>query len=278
MQSLRSRKAGAARRAGGWIAWAALAGLALIVSAMDSRGSAGAAEGAMATAAAGIAPAALLPGIGDLERGNRHFRQGRFREAVEAYQAALADGEDTPVLRYNLGTALLKLGQYAEAEEQLRAALSVVEPETREWVYYNLGQRYLEDARGQGDPQATAALYDAAVEAYRQALRLQPGDEDAKWNYELALRERDQQQSGGGGGGEQGEEQDQEEQEGDQGSGGEARGSPSESPAGGSAQGQSPMSREQAERILSAVEQDERELFQDKLRKGAQEARPARDW
>ena len=38
------------------------------------------------------------------------------------------------------------------------------------------------------------------------------------------------------------------------------------------------MTQEQAERILSAVEQDERELFQDKLRKGAQQARPARDW
>lgn len=225
--------------------------------------------------AASIAPA--LPGIGDLERGNRHFREGRFREAVEAYQAALADGEDSPVLRYNLGTALLELGRYAEAEEHLRSALDVVEPRTREWVYYNLGQRYLEDARGQSDPEATGALYDAAVEAYRQALRLGPEDADAKWNYELALRERDQQQAGGGGGGDEGE-QDEEEQEGDQGGGGESRGSPSESPQGGQAQGQSPMSREQAERILSAVEQDERELFQDKLRKGAQEARPARDW
>ena len=218
-----------------------------------------------------------LPGIGELERGNRHFREGRYREAVEAYQAALADGEDGPVLRYNLGTALLRLGRYAEAEEHLQAATDVVDPQTREWVYYNLGQRYLEDARAQGDPQATSTLYDAAVEAYRQALRLQPRDADAKWNYELALRERDQQQSGGGGDGEEGE-QDEEEQEGDQGGGGQSRGSPSESPSGSQAQGQSPMSQEQAERILSAVEQDERELFQDKLRKGPAEARPTRDW
>ena len=225
---------------------------------------------------AGLALA--LPVIGELERGNRHFREGRFREAVEAYQAALAGGADGPVLRYNLGTALLRLGRYAEAEEHLRAAMDVVEPETREWVYYNLGQRFLEDARGQGDPEATVALYDAAVEAYRQALRLQPGDADAKWNYELALRERDEQQQGGGGGAGEDGEQDEEEQPGDQGAGGESRGSPSESPQGGQAEGQSPMSREQAERLLSAVEQDERELFQDKLRRGPQEARPTRDW
>lgn len=228
------------------------------------------------------APAALLPGIGELERGNRHFRAGRYREAVEAYGAALADGEDSAVLRYNLGTALLKLGRYAEAEEHLRAALDVVEPETREWVYYNLGHRFLEDARGQDDPKATTTLYDAAVEAYRQALRLQPGDEDAKWNYELALRERDEQPpTSGGGGGEEGE-GDPEEQPGDQGAGGESQGSPSQDPTqgeqAGQGTGQAPMTQEQAERILSAVEQDERELFQDKLRKGRQESRTARDW
>src|SRR5690606_28763275 len=44
-------------------------------------------------------------GIGDLERGNRLYRAGRYAEAVEAYRAALADGTDTPQLRYNLGTA-----------------------------------------------------------------------------------------------------------------------------------------------------------------------------
>lgn len=264
----------------GWVGAGLLAGLFALAGtgAPGVPGSGGAPESPTAALRAGVVVPGLLPGIGDLERGNRRFREGRFREAVEAYRAALADGEDGPVLRYNLGTALLKLGRYEEAEEHLRAALDVVEPETREWVYYNLGQRFLEDARGEGDPEATRALYDAAVEAYRQALRLRPGDMDAKWNYELALKERDEQQAGGGGGGGEDGEQEQEEQPGDEGAGGESRGSPSESPQGGEAQGQAPMTQEQAERILSAVEQDERELFQDKLRKGAREARTTRDW
>jgi Ca-activated chloride channel family protein len=218
--------------------------------------------------------------IGGVERGNRLFRAGDYAEAVEAYEAALADGEDSPVLRYNLGTALLRLGRYQEAEEHLRGALEAVEPELREWVYYNLGQRFLEDARGAGDPESSRALYDAAVESYRQALRLRPEDGDAKWNYELALRERDeqQQQAGGGGGGDE-QDREQEPQEGDQGAGSSAQGNPSPSPRGGEGQEQqAPMSQEQAERILSAVEQDERELFRDKLKKGQQQSRTARDW
>lgn len=223
---------------------------------------------------------AVLAGV---ERGNRLFRAGQYAEAVEVYRAALEDGEEGPVLRYNLGTALLKLGRFEEAEEHLRAALDVVEPETREWVYYNLGQRYLEDARQSQDPQAKGALYEAAVESYRQALRLSPDDADAKWNYELSLQERDQQASGGGGGEEDQDQdpQDQDEQPGDQGEGGSAPGQnqPSDAtPSPGDQGGQAPMSMEQAERILSAIEQDERELFREKLRKGQQQSRPARDW
>lgn len=219
--------------------------------------------------------------IAGVERGNRLFRAGKYAEAVEVYRAALQDGEEGPVLRYNLGTALLELGRYEEAEEHLRAALDVVDPETREWVYYNLGQRYLQDARQNQDPRAKSALYDAAVESHRQALRLRPDDQDAKWNYELSLRERDEQQSGGGGGEQDPQDQDQDEQSGDQGQGGSApgQGQPSDdTPSPGQQGGQEPMSQEQAERILSAIEQDERELFRDKLRQGQRQTRTARDW
>jgi Ca-activated chloride channel family protein len=214
----------------------------------------------------------------NVERGNRLFRAGEYEEAVAVYRSVLESGDDSPVLRYNLGTALLRLGRYAEAEEHLRAALDAVDPTTRQWVYYNLGQRYLEDARRSQDPEAQRALYDTAVEAYRQALRLRPEDGDAKWNYELALRESEQSMQGGGGGGDQ--EREQEEQEAGPGQGGSTQGQnqPSEAePSTGQGE-QAAMSREQAERILSAVEQDERELFRDKLRKGRQQSRTTRDW
>lgn len=229
--------------------------------------------------AVALALATTAAAFGDLERGNRLYRDGRYAEAVEAYQSALGDGHDSPVLRYNLGTALLRLGRYGEAEAHLRAALDVVEPETRQFVYYNLAHRFLEDARQAADPEATTALYDAAVESYRQALRLRPSDVDAKWNYELALREREEQppQQGGGGGDE--EQQDQDPQQSDEGGGGQATGREDETPRGGPGQQDAPMTQEQAERILSAVEQDERELFREKLKKGPEQTRAAtRDW
>ena len=41
---------------------------------------------------------------------------------------------------------------------------------------------------------------------------------------------------------------------------------------------QQPMSREQADRILSAIEQDERDLTREKLKKGQRRTPVARDW
>jgi Ca-activated chloride channel family protein len=223
----------------------------------------------------GLVLAVLLSTAGvwtGVERGNRLYRAGRYAEAVEEYRAALRDGDDSAALRYNLGTALLRLGRYA---------LEAVDPEVRQRVHYNLGQRFLEEARASGEPSSAVGLYDAAVESYRQALRLQPGDEDAKWNYELALREREDQMQQAGGDpqadpdaqpqGDQGE-------EGSSGGGPSGSQEPQERPPEPRAGDRAPLTPEQAERILSGVEQDERELFRDKLRQGRQPPRTARDW
>lgn len=213
--------------------------------------------------------------FGGIERGNRLYRAGNYAEAVEAYRSVLGTRADGPVLRYNLGTALLRLGEYAEAEEHLRSALDGVDPDTRGLVHYNLGQRFLEGARAAADPAAAVALYEGAIEAYRQALRLHPGDGDAKWNYELALQERDDIQlpaEGDAG------DPDGDPEEGGEGTGAGSPGRADQQPRPGLGADHAPMSREEAERILAALEQDERELFQDRLREGQRDTPPARDW
>ncbi|HEX6938303.1 MAG TPA: VWA domain-containing protein [Longimicrobiales bacterium] len=242
-----------------------------------SRGALGdpaSARGALALLALGLFAGF---GFGDLERGNRLYREGKYAEAVEAYREALADGEDSPALHYNLGTALLRLGRYEEAERHLREALASIDPDTRERTYYNLGNRFLEAGRASPDPEARARLLDAAVEAYKRALRIQPGDVDAKWNLEMALREREQQPppAQGGGAGRSQPQRPRDPSRDPQGGGGQ----PSASSSGGGApRDPGAMTREQAERILSSAEQDERELFRDQLRKGRRDSPVARDW
>lgn len=227
------------------------------------------------TTMAVVAVAALVLGIGDVERGNRLYRAGQYAEAVEAYRAALADGEDSPQLQYNLGTALLRLERYDDAQRHLEAALAAVEPELRRRTLYNLGNRFLEPImrHGESDEQVRRRHLDLAVESYRSALRIDPDDMDAKWNLELAQQQQEAMAGGGGGGDGEDDEQQQ-----------SGEGADQEQPASEQPQPRSPrpdgsaMSREQAEQILNAVEQDERELYQDQLRKGSRETPVIRDW
>jgi tetratricopeptide (TPR) repeat protein len=220
--------------------------------------------------------------IGELERGNRYYRSGKYVEAVREYEKAITAGDDSPELRYNLGTALIQLGRYEDAERHLRLALREMRPELRQRAFYNLGSRYLEHARKSDDQQSARQLLDGAVESYKQALRLEPQDMNAKWNLELALREKEKQSKTPSGGADE-QEPPGSEQQSQAPSAGAGAGSSSQSQGGqGQQQGrnveQRPMSQEQADRILSAVEQDERQLTREKLRKGERRTPVARDW
>jgi Ca-activated chloride channel homolog len=225
-------------------------------------------------------------GIGDLERGNRLYREGRYDEAAAVYERIVADGTAAPQVHYNLGTALLALGRFDDAQRHFEIALQGVEPELRQRTFYNLGNRFLEEGRAEGDVQREGALLDAAIEAYRSALRMAPHDVEAKWNLELALREREENEQRQQSMPQQpdpqsGQDDDEEQQQQAEGAGGAA--GPSQAPAGeggdaGTTMDQQPMSQEQADRILNAIEQDERDLTREKLRRGQRETPVLRDW
>lgn len=49
------------------------------------------------------------------EVGNRHYEQGRYERAIEAYQSALDTGHSSGALHYNLGNAYFRAGQLGYA-------------------------------------------------------------------------------------------------------------------------------------------------------------------
>ena len=189
---------------------------------------------------------------------------------AERYAGRLARQPGSPVLRYDLGTALLLEHRYDDARAPLEAAVRVAPPALRARALYNLGNADLEPAfAADTAEQGRVDRLRRAVAAYRAALRLAPADGDARWNLELAerlLREapehpRQSPQGGGSGGGQGG---------GGGGGGGQApqpaRQSPQ--PQGGAEGGESPrLSPEAAERLLASAREQELGVQRDKLAK-----------
>jgi Ca-activated chloride channel family protein len=119
-------------------------------------------------------------------RGSQLYDQGKYLEAYEAYQTVLRQ-QGGPELRYNSGNALYRLRQYSEAAKTWRDASQDAPTRLREQAYFNMGNAFVRAAE---DANALSGYLERAVDAYEEALRLDPTDQDAKWNLEIALARR----------------------------------------------------------------------------------------
>jgi len=175
-----------------------------------------------------------------VDQAYRAWRAGALRRAAERYVAEVRDGRGGDTAWLNAGTLALAMGDSALAKAALERASRSLDPELRFRARFNAGWLALDEALRDS---ARASEHAANAEAaFKEALRLQPSDMDAKWNLELATRLR---QTAAGGGG---------------------QGQPP--PNSGSGQAQPPptanplpapttLTRTQAEQILSSIAQEE---------------------
>ena len=122
---------------------------------------------------------------GLVRRGNREFRREHFEKSVDSYQRALQHDSTCFEAKYDLASALYRTERYDKAEKTL---LSIANDTTRTEkergeVAYNLG-----------NAQFAQKKYKEALSSYRQAMRCNPADEDAKFNYAFTKRLIQQQE------------------------------------------------------------------------------------
>jgi Ca-activated chloride channel family protein len=231
----------------------------------------------LAVAALGLRPWVQEPG------GNRAYRKGDYARAAERYRAVMARRGADPRLSYNLGTALLRLGESELAYERLSESLDARSPELRARAFYNLGNSLIGRSGGEN-----AGDLRAAMAAYRRSLLLDPTRDEARWNLELASHRLEQLESGQPSptspeqrpsvtpAGEPGDEREglrgEQSRTGAAGSGSQLQGERADRGLA-----DSPLTKELAEQILRAVEERERGLQRDKLRKERRQARGP-DW
>jgi Ca-activated chloride channel family protein len=164
----------------GWIL--ALVAFALVVLQLAGRRSA---------ALVGIALALGLPMRADAQRparGSRALAAGSPERAARDFLADPGTGPRADTAYYDAGTAALAAGRIEDAEKSLALAARTLDPDLRYRALYNLGTAYL--AQAAKDSVHRAALLAQAETHLRDALRLVPGAERAKWNLELAVRHR----------------------------------------------------------------------------------------
>ncbi|MCC6860622.1 MAG: tetratricopeptide repeat protein [Bryobacterales bacterium] len=124
-------------------------------------------------------------------RGNAAWNSGRYDQALEAYQKAVALRPRSPHALYNLGTAYYRGGEYGRALDNFaQAARESKRGHLAALSQYNAGNAacQLGLTLANGDPQGALAMLGRAITAYSEALRLEKTLPDAAHNREIARK------------------------------------------------------------------------------------------
>lgn len=199
--------------------------------------------------------------------GNKSYKKQDMQTAINKYNEALKIQSNNKKALYNLGNALYKdaltlkysnnlainvnnkdsiaqLMLQRSADLFTAAAQLYKNKDSLQNVYHNLGNSYLFQKK-----------YDEAINAYKKALKLNPNDEDTRYNLAFALKQKKDNKSGGGSNNQQQQKQQQQQQQ------------------------QQQISKDQAERMLQTLIQKEKELQNKKEHQPAgRPQKPEKDW
>jgi Ca-activated chloride channel family protein len=113
-----------------------------------------------------------------MQRAETSYAQESYDEALKDFLDAQVERPEDTLLKYNIGNTQYRMRNFSEAEEAFWEVASSGDPELRQRALYNLGNC----AYRQGKLEDSVAYY-------RQALDLDPEDEDARFNLEFVREE-----------------------------------------------------------------------------------------
>jgi len=119
---------------------------------------------------------------GDVEQGNALLKAGNAEEALKHYDKAVAALPADPGAHFDRGAALYALSRFDEAGQEFLRATEAKDGALKAQAFYNLGNAFFKKEK-----------FKEAIEAYTRALALDPRDQRAKWNLEIALRKQQEQ-------------------------------------------------------------------------------------
>lgn len=185
----------------------------------------------------------------DVRAGNKLYNNEKFTDAEVFYRKGLGKNDQSFEATFNLGNALYKQQKYTEAVEQFAKAATLETNKNKiASAYHNIGNSMFQ-----------AKEYSKSIEAYKMALKQNPKDNETRYNLALAQKQLKQQQQ------QQQKKQDKKEQQ----------------QQNQDKKEQEKMSKENAQQLLDAFLQDEKDV-QKKLKEKQQQSskKPAveKDW
>ena len=130
-----------------------------------------------------------------MHRGNAAFRAHNYDAAATLYREALHHNPHSARALFNLGDTYLAKGD-ARAADSLYLEASRLEKnaQVKSMAFHNRG--YIRQKMALADRERQQQLLRDAIEQYKQALRLNPRDNDTRYNLALCQKQlKDSQQS-----------------------------------------------------------------------------------
>ena len=188
-----------------------------------------------------------------LRQGNKQYNAGDYANAEVSYRKAIEKNPRNPQALYNLGNALMAQKKDSASIEQFQNAAKLeTNPMRKYQSFHNIGVIC-----------QSHKMYGEAIEAYKSALRLNPNDDETRYNLVLCKHQKqkqdqnkqDQQQNKN----DQNKDDKKEQQQQDQ----KKQEKQQEKP-------KPQMSKDNAEQLLNAAMQQEKQT-QDRLKKAQQQ-------
>jgi Ca-activated chloride channel homolog len=122
-----------------------------------------------------------------IRKGNREYEKDKYAESEISYRKAIDQNKQSPDAVFNVGDALYKQNKFEEAGKQFVENINQNADNAKKSTgYYNLGNSLLK-----------ANKLPESIEAYKNSLKLQPKNKEAKYNLSYAqdlLKKQQEQQ------------------------------------------------------------------------------------
>ena len=195
-----------------------------------------------------------------IRQGNRNYNKQEYDQSLSNYEKALKKSPGNPDAQFNQGDAFYRKNDYEKATSSYDDVLqSKADDKTRQTAYYNKGVAEIRQKK-----------LDESIDAWKNALRLNPADSDARENLVKALLEKKKQEQ---------QQQQQNKKDQNQKKPKEDKPKQDQNQENKPKPQQSKLTKQQVEQYLRSLEQREKDV-QDKMNQNKNHtlSQPDKDW